>query len=77
MYSNYWGGMHTYWWVFWVFLWIMFFSFLMPVRRRNWSAYRQSKTPLDVLQQRYAAGEISTEEYEERRDLLQRDARKP
>ncbi len=29
----YFWGMHGYWWVFWIFLWIMFFSFMMPVRR--------------------------------------------
>jgi putative membrane protein len=75
MNSYYWAGMHTYWWVFWFFLWVMFFSFLMPVRRRNWAAYRQLQTPLQLLQQRYAAGEIATEEYEERRVLLVRDAK--
>jgi putative membrane protein len=75
MHSYYWAGMHTYWWVFWFFLWVMFFSFLMPVRRRSWAAYRQAQTPLQLLQQRYAAGEIATQEYEERRVVLLRDAK--
>jgi putative membrane protein len=48
----YFGGMHAYWWFFWVFLWILFFSF---------------------MQRRYAAGEITSEEYEERRTKLVRD----
>jgi putative membrane protein len=68
--SYYWG-MHGYWWVFWIFVWILFFAFMMPVRR---TTYRQMQSPLQVLQKRYAAGEITREEYEERRTTLLRDA---
>jgi putative membrane protein len=64
-------GMHGYWWVFWIFLWILFFSFMMPVRR---TIYRQMQSPLQILQRRYAAGEITSEEYEERRTKILRDA---
>jgi len=32
------------------------------------------QTPLQVLQARYAAGEVTSEEYEERRAKLLRDA---
>jgi len=67
----YFWGMHAYWWLFWVFLWMLFFSFMMPMRR---TTYRQMQTPLEILQRRYAAGELTTEEYEERRTTLQRDA---
>jgi putative membrane protein len=67
----YYWGMHGYWWIFWIFLWILFFSFLMPVRR---TTYRQMQSPLQLLQRRYAAGEITGEEYEERRTKLLRDA---
>ena len=34
-------------------------------------------TPLERLQRRYADGEISTEEYEERKKRLEKDAPKP
>jgi putative membrane protein len=44
---------------------------MMPVRR---TTYRQMQSPLQLLQKRYAAGEITTEEYEERRTKLLRDA---
>jgi putative membrane protein len=64
-------GMYSYWWIFWVLLWICFFSFMMPVRR---TTYRQMQSPLQLLQRRYAAGEITSEEYEERRAKLLRDA---
>jgi putative membrane protein len=63
----YWG-MHGYWWFFWILLGISFYSFLTPVRR---SAYRFMQSPLQLLQRRYAAGEISSQEYEERRTKLQ------
>jgi putative membrane protein len=43
---------------------------MMPVRR---TAYRQMQSPMQLLQRRYAAGEITSEEYEERRTKLQRD----
>jgi len=43
----------------------------MPVRR---TTYRQMQSPLQLLQRRYAAGEITREEYEERRTTLLRDA---
>ncbi|MHB1855908.1 MAG: SHOCT domain-containing protein [Acidobacteriaceae bacterium] len=66
----YFWGMHAYWWVFWFILWVMFFSFMMPVTR---TSYRQMQTPLQLLQRRYAAGEITSEEYEERRIKLLRD----
>jgi putative membrane protein len=75
MYHSYWFGMHAYWWIFWVVLWMLFFSFLMPVRRRNWAGYRDMQTPLQLLQKRYAAGELTSEEYEERRTTLQRDTK--
>lgn len=67
----YFWGMHGYWWFFWVFLWILFFSFMIPMRR---TTYRQMQSPLQLLQRRYAAGEVTSEEYEERRTKLQRDA---
>ena len=66
----YYWGMHAYWWIWWVFIWIMFFGFFMPVRRTN---YKLMQSPLQLLQARYAAGDITSEEYEERRTKLLRD----
>jgi putative membrane protein len=70
MYYYFWG-MHWYWWFFWILLWVMFFSFMMPMRR---TTYREMQSPLRLLQRRYASGEITSEEYEERRAKLLRDA---
>lgn len=50
-------------------------SLVMPRQRRSVQAHRE--TPLEVLQRRYAAGEISTEEYDEHKARLERDRAKP
>jgi len=64
-------GMHAFWWLFWAVLLIGLFTLLTPVRRGR---ERSHSAPLDILQRRYAAGEISTEEYEQRKAVLERDA---
>jgi len=62
-------GMHLFWWLFWVLLIALFFGLLTPVPR-----HKVRETPLEILQRRYAAGELSTEEYEERKTRIKRDA---
>lgn len=66
-----WGfwEMHFFWWLFWVAVIAALFFLFAPALRR-----RRRETPLELLQRRYAAGEISTEEYEERKVKLARDA---
>ncbi len=64
---GYWFGMNLVWWVFWVVVIAAFFAFLTPVPRRG---NRPPTDPLDVLKRRYAAGEITTAEYDERRARL-------
>ena len=66
------GGMHLYWWFFWIFLWMLFFSFMRPMRR---VAYRQLQSPMQLLQKRYAAGDITSEQYEQQRTQFLRDAK--
>ena len=67
---HYYWGMYFYWWFFWIFIWIVFFSFMTPMRR---TTYRDMQSPMQLLQRRYAAGELTSEEYEERRTKLVRD----
>ncbi len=62
--QSFWG-MHFFWWLFWIVGIVVFVSLLSPVPRS-----RRRETPLEVLQRRYAAGEISTEEYEKRKAKL-------
>ncbi len=71
-YDNGLFGMHMLWWLFWILLLVLFFSFLTPVPRKK--ARLNRLTPLDILQRRFAAGEITTEDYEERKARLERDA---
>lgn len=76
MYNAWWGysfgGMFWLWWLFWVAAVFMVFGYAQPVPRRTLRQFRE-QTPLATLQRRYAAGEISTEQYEERRAILERD----
>ena len=70
-YQGQYFGMHFFWWMFWVVLIIMFFGWTVPVPRRMVRMYREDA--LGILQRRYAAGEITTEEYEERKSRIQKD----
>ena len=63
-------GMHAFWWLFWIVLFAVALSLFTPVPKQE---ARSRGTPLDILQRRMAAGEISTEEYERRRAILLRD----
>lgn len=61
-------GMHLIWWFFWIMMIGLLFSPITPV-----SVSRRRESPLEVLQRRYASGEVSTEEYEERKTRIERD----
>lgn len=61
-------GMHLFWWLFWVIMLVLLLFPNTPVSRR-----RKRETPLDLLQRRFAKGEIDTAEYEERKTKLQQD----
>lgn len=65
-------GMHLIWWFVWgMFLfWIFFIPYQIPGQR--WRRY----SPLDLLQTRLASGEITIEEYNERKQILEKDLAK-
>jgi putative membrane protein len=64
-------GMHAFWWVFWIGLLIWAYRWAMSKVKKAGSG--GGDTPRDVLQRRYAAGEITTQEYEDRKAKLTRD----
>ena len=67
----YMGGMHGLWWIFWVVLigLLVYFVWGRPGAQRR----APRETPLDLLKRRLAGGEVSPEEYEKRKALLDRD----
>jgi putative membrane protein len=64
-------GMHMFWWIFWVVLLFGGVSFFEPVprsQRRN-----RKSSALEILQKRYANGELTDVEYENKKMKLVRD----
>lgn len=80
-FPHYMIGMHWFWWLFWILVivaaWWAFSSRRPSVppdaAASAAAAAPPHETPLDRLQRRYADGEITTEEYEERKAVLLRD----
>ncbi len=69
-YGNGWMfGMHLFWWFFWVLLAALLVIALLRQQPGPPPPPRE-RTPLEILEGRYAAGEISTEEFEERKARL-------
>ncbi len=63
---GYYGGMHFIWWIIWFFFlaWIFFIPTDIPYQKTK------KDSPLDILKQRFAKGEISKEDYEEFKRIL-------
>jgi putative membrane protein len=68
-YDNYYWGMHFFWWFVWIMLliWIFAVPYDIPGQRRR------KNSPLEILQRRFASGEIKMEEYNEKRKILEND----
>lgn len=60
-------GMHFFWWGVWIFLliWIFFTPYEIPGQRSK------KGSPLDILQKRFAEGQINKEEYLEAKKLIE------
>jgi len=67
--GNYFWGMDLVWWVIWVFLlvWIFAVPYDIPGQRRR------KDSSLDILKGRFAAGQITKEEYLESKKILEND----
>lgn len=59
-------GMHLLWWLFWVIMiiWIFVTPYDIPGQRTR------NETPLGILKKRFAKGEITKEEFEEKKKFL-------
>ena len=67
-YNSYWG-MNAIWWIIWMVM--IFWIFATPYDIHG--QRKQKDTPLDILQQRYAMGQMTTEEYKDRKRVLEDD----
>lgn len=65
--TNYYYGMHWVWWFVWLILliWIFAIPYNIPGQR-----YKRN-TPLEILQARFASGEVTIEEYNEKKQILE------
>ena len=71
MFYNYsYVGMHLIWWIIWIFL--LFWIFALPYRIPGQRIRKD--LPLDILQRRFALGEITNEEYQEKKKILENDS---
>lgn len=68
-------GMHLIWWLFWIGFIVVFFALIEPMPRKRARVLRaRRETPLEILQRRFASGDLTTAQYEERKGALERDA---
>ncbi|MEO8764282.1 MAG: SHOCT domain-containing protein [Ginsengibacter sp.] len=65
-------GMHLVWWVIWMIFifWIFAIPYDIPGQRRR------KDSPLDILQKRFASGQINNNEYQEKKKILENDLSK-
>lgn len=65
-YDSFFGRMHLIWWFIWIafLIWV----FLIPTQ---WGKRTRREEPLDILKRRFARGEISKEQFEEQRKVLE------
>ncbi|HEY5370868.1 MAG TPA: SHOCT domain-containing protein [Hanamia sp.] len=68
-YNNSYWGMNMIWWVIWIIMifWIFATPYNIPGQRMK------NDSPFDILRKRFAAGEITNDEYQEKRKILEDD----
>lgn len=71
--DNYWN-MFGMWMIWFPIIVICVFLLTRFLNNSNKSNTLERETPLDILKKRYANGEISTEEFEERKKVLASDS---
>jgi putative membrane protein len=70
---EYWGGFH-FWWIFPLVMMVFCFLFMRRCGRRMWwsGPFRdRGESPMDILNKRYARGEIDKQEYHEKREVIE------
>jgi putative membrane protein len=67
-YNTYYWGMNFIWWFIWIIflIWIFAIPYDIPGQRK------EKDTPLDILKKRFASGQITFFEYEEKKKILEK-----
>ena len=74
MHNGWMWGLHWGWWIVWILLIVgVVWAISRAQREGAPPRVQEREAPLETLQRRYAEGEISTEQYEERKERLERD----
>jgi putative membrane protein len=65
-YASHYGGMHMIWWVLWIIflIWIFAIPYDIPGQRVK------KDSPIDILKKRLASGEITNEEFTEKKKFI-------
>ena len=65
----YFGGMHLLWWLVWIILlfWLFAIPYNIPGQRYK------IDSPLDILKKKFASGEITKEDYLDKKKILNED----
>ncbi len=66
-YERHFWGMHFFWWLFWILMIISIFATPYDIPRR----INRKQNPLSILKKRLAKGEITSEEYNEKKKILE------
>ena len=66
-YNGNFGGMNLVWWFVWMIMlfWIFATPYDIPGQRRK------KDSPFDILQKQFASGDLSIEEYQEKKKILE------
>ena len=66
--GNYFWGMDLIWWIVWfcLFVWIFALPYNIPGQRHK------KGSALDILKGRFASGQITKEEYEEAKEVIEK-----
>lgn len=73
MYNGYhFGGMHLIWW----FIWIMFIFWIFATPYDIPGQMKKKDSPIDILKKRFASGQMTKEEYEDHKAILEKDLSK-
>ncbi len=66
-------GMGLFGWVFMILIWVLIIAGIIALVKwlTQSTSGNQKKTPLEILQDRFARGDINEDEYEHKKNILQ------